>query len=92
MGIRNKGDLIRNDFTYESRETAYGIAFYVKLCSNQRSYGPYVRVPDMPLVRPRVHRYAFCPETLAVKGRLGHVRDIPAPCVPQGGDFVDINA
>ena len=51
---------------------------------------PHVVVADMAPVRARMHRNPVGPEPFDARGRQHHVGKIPAPRVPDHGNFIDV--
>ena len=88
--VRNEGDLIRHYLKHQIHETWNRIPFYVEFCSHRRSDRPYIRVPDVPFIRPRMDSDTFRSDSLAVDRRLLHIRHVPAAGVAEGRDLVDV--
>jgi hypothetical protein len=66
------------------------IAFDIQLRGNQRFQQPYILIPDMALIGPGMYGDSLGPKEFTIHRHLLHIRDIPSPGIPQGGDLVDI--
>ena len=92
MGVGDQGHLVGNDLVYEVHEGRDRVAFDIEFGRDQGTDDPYVAVADVALVRARMDGDAFCSESFAVEGCLGHVRYVAAARVAQGCYLIDIYA
>ena len=90
--VGDEGDLFRLYLQNEIYEIRRRIAFDVELRGRDLAQGPHVCVGDVARIGPRVHRDAVRPPLLDALSCSDGAGPFTAPCIAQGGNFVDVDA
>ncbi len=91
LSIGNQGDLVGLDLQDKINERWDWVTFYVELCGYQRFDFSDVRISDVSFIRPGMNCDAFGAEPLTINRRLGYIWHVSPACVPDCGDFVDVD-
>ena len=90
--IRHQSHLIGTDLSNESKEVLRGVALDIVLRVDHLPQRRYVGVLNVPFVGSGMDGDPLRPHPLEVLSHLNDVRAILAPGIPEGGDFIDIDA